>query len=220
MEYIKTKDLTGFYLSLSSFSDERFFLLQLSSLAKTYIWLLMAGSLIVGSLAKFLLYSHILNSKIKEQPINVLIFIEQVIHHLSHFYVLFAICISLPLGISPGEMFQNYFKGKDGFCWSFFYVHMLSVIYLGLDGFGIAIVRLIYIKKGAWLKYEFGEIKLLLFTGAGIAVTTVMLMYVYGSANKSKRSMYNYCMGYNQEFQVINIFLAVLSHKKAVVLLF
>ena len=203
MELFKVNELAGFFQSLASFSDERYFVLQLSPSMKMYVWLLMAGSLIIGSLAKYLMYSHILKSKIKEQPINVLIFIEQVIHHLCQCYVLFAICVSLPLGISPGELFEKYFRGKDWYCWSFFYVHMLSVVYLGLDGLGIAIVRLIYIKKGTWLKYVFGEVKLLLLAGAGIASTTIILMYVYGSANKSKRSMYNYCMGHNQEFQVI-----------------
>ena len=211
MEYFKENELTGFFYSLTNFSDERYFVLQLSPSMKMYAWLFMACSLVIGSLAKFLMYSHILNSKIKEQPINVLILIEQIIHHFCQFYVLFAICISLPLGISPGELFQKYFRGKDWYCWSFFFVHMLSVVYLGLGGLGIAILRLIYIKQGTWLKYVFGEVKLLLFTGAGIAVTTVILMYIYGSANKSKRSMYNYCMGHNQEFQVIIYFLNYFS---------
>ena len=208
----KVNELAGYFQSLPSFSDERYFVLQLSPPMKMYVWLFMAGSLIIGSLSKFLIYTHILNSKIKEQPINVLIFIEQVIHHLCQCYVLFAICVSLPLGISPGELFEKYFRGKEWYCWSFFYVHMLSVVYLGLDGLGIAIVRLIYIKKGTWLKYVFGEVKLLLLTGAGIAFATIILMYVYGSANKSKRSMYNYCMGHNQEFQVIIVSKNHISH--------
>ncbi len=203
MEYLKDKEFAGFFQSLSSFSDDRYIVLQLSPSMKMCAWILMASSLIIGSWAKFLMYSHILNSKIKEQPINVLILIEQVVYHFCQFYVLFPICVSLPFGISPGEMIQKYFGGKDWYCWSFFYVHMLSVIYLALNGLGIAIIRLIYIKRGTWLKYIFGEVKLLIYTGAGIAVSTVTFMYIYGSANKSKRSMYNYCLGHNQEFQVI-----------------
>ena len=202
------RDLTDYFEKLASFSDERFFILTLSKPLKIILWIMLAGSLIIGSIAKIIMYTHILKSRIKEQPINVLLFIEQVIHHMCNFFILFTICISLPLGISPGEIIDTYFCNiiqKEFICFLFFNAHILSVVYLAVDGLGIALIRLMYIKKGTWLKYTFGEIKLLCLTGIAIATGTMGLMSMFSSANKYKRSAYLLCMGHNQEFQVIII---------------
>ena len=198
-------ELISFFERLPNFSDERFFLLLLPVTQKIVIWLILTGSLAVGSIAKVKMYSHIFHSKIREQPINVLIFIEQIIHHICNFFISFSICITYPLGFLPGEFFHLIFGNvidKESFCLVFFNAHLLNVSYLATDGLGIAIIRLLYIKKGTWIKYSFGEIKLLFLTGLGIAFTSFALVCMFSLANKSKRSPYLLCMGHNQKFQV------------------
>jgi hypothetical protein len=197
----------NYFERLPSFSDERFFLLLLPEPQKILLWLILTWSLAIGSFAKIAMYSHIYHSKIKEQPINILILIEQVIHHVCNFFISFSICISYPFGILPGDFINLFFGNlfeKELCCLVFFNIYLINVSYLTADGLGIALVRLLYIKKGRWLKYTFGEIKLLMLTGLGIALTAITLMSMFSFANKSKRSPYLLCMGHNQNFQVIN----------------
>jgi hypothetical protein len=91
---------------------------------------------------------------------------------------------------------------RENYCWSFFYIHTWSIIYFAADGLGMAVVRLVYIKNGTWLKYRFGEMKLLGIAGTGIVVISILLTSLYGTENTSKHSVYNMCTGQNQEFQV------------------
>jgi hypothetical protein len=210
MSNLTNIELVNYFERLPSFSDKRFFLLSLPCHLKMIFWFTLTTSLIVGSIAKIAMYSHILNSRIKEQPINVLIFIEQVIHHICNFFVLFSICISYPHGMAPGEFVEMAFGkmfGREIFCEVFFNAHALNVTLLAASGLGIALIRLLYIKNGTWLKYTFGEIKFLALTGLGIAVAALTLMCMFSSANKLKRSPYLLCMGHNQEFQVLKIYL-------------
>ena len=206
MPNLTNTDLINFFERLPSFSDERFFLLLLPTPKKIFFWFILTGSLAVGSIAKIAMYSHILNSRIKEQPINVLIFIEQLIHHICNFFVLFSIWISFPFGVAPGDFAQLFFGnviGKEPFCLVFFNAHILNVALLAANGLGIALLRLLYIKNGTWLKYTFGEIKFLILTEIGIALSAFALMCMFSLANKSKRSPYLLCMGHNQEFLVL-----------------
>ncbi len=94
------------------------------------------------------------------------------------------------------------FISREKYCWSFFYIHTWSIIYFATDGLGMAVVRLIYIKNGTWLKYTFGEMKLLGIAGFAIVVISIFFTFLYGSENTSKHSVYNMCTGQNQEFQV------------------
>jgi hypothetical protein len=59
-------------------TDERSFLLQLSVPWKISILISITSSLAIGWIAKAVIFSHIFTTKIKEQPINALILIEQV----------------------------------------------------------------------------------------------------------------------------------------------
>jgi hypothetical protein len=76
MEISNTGDF--FALANLNFADERTFLLQLSGSWKISILILITSSLAIGWIAKAMIFSHIFTTKIKEQPINALIFIDQV----------------------------------------------------------------------------------------------------------------------------------------------
>jgi hypothetical protein len=53
-------------------------LITLAPDRKVMLWIAIAGSLGIGWLAKILIYRHIFKTSIKDQPINILILIEQV----------------------------------------------------------------------------------------------------------------------------------------------
>ena len=154
-------DLTQFRIQ---FTNERTFLLELSFFWKVVVWISVTASLIVGWIAKFVIYHHIFQKNINEQPINVLILTEQLVHHFCGNISLLSTSLSIPMGLSIGEMIEKYFGNiisGNTYCWFYFYVQCVTVAYRGIDGLGIAIVRLLYIKKGTWVKYKFGEQKLI-----------------------------------------------------------
>jgi hypothetical protein len=82
------------------------------------------------------------------------------------------------------------------------YVQVFGAIFASGDGLGIAIIRALYVKRGTWIKYKYGELRLI----RNVAVANVLLAFLmtilYESENISNRSVYNICKGYSQEFEV------------------
>ena len=77
MEIANIEDFLA--MSNLNLTDERSFLLQLSGSWKISILISITASLVIGWIAKALIFSHIFKTKIAEQPINALIFIDQVL---------------------------------------------------------------------------------------------------------------------------------------------
>jgi hypothetical protein len=104
-----------------------------------------------------------------------------------------------------GELVESIFGGvitKEVYCWTFFYLSAWYVIYFALNGLSIAVVRLIYLKAGTWLKYNFGEMKLLGLTGIAVILSSIIFTLMFGSETSSNRSVYNMCTGHSHNFQV------------------
>jgi hypothetical protein len=76
---METTNIEDFFAMTNlNLTDERSFLLQLSGSWKSSISIAIAASLVIGWIAKALIFFHIFKTKITEQPINALIFIDQV----------------------------------------------------------------------------------------------------------------------------------------------
>ena len=150
-----------------------------------------------------------------QQPINILILIQQVINHISSTIILLSVSISLALGSPISNIIDEHFGdlvSGNTYCWTFYHSLSINFIYQGIDGIGISVIRLLYIKKGTWVKYKFGEFKLLCVIGLLNGFVTILLLYWYSIENISNRSMCNVCMGHSQKFQVKNsIFLIVIT---------
>ena len=208
------QEMIQFVQSSAQFTDERTFLLKLSFFWKIIIWFSVTISLITGWIAKFVIYLHIFKTNIKDQPINALILIEELVHHFCGNFNLVSYTFSIPLGLSIGEMIEKYFGNVvsgNMYCWIYFYVQNINVVYRGLDGLGIAVFRFLYIKNGAWLKYQCGERSFLACVTITIWVISCIMIYLFGSENVSNRSNYNMCMGHNQAFEVFFKFLNYLK---------
>ena len=202
-------ELFEFSLSILQFTDERTFLLKVSLFWKITIWICVTGSLLVGWIAKLVIYLHIFKKNINEQPINVLILIEQLVHLFCGNLVLLSTSLSLPMGLSIAEMIEKYFGdviSGNTYCWFYFYTQSLSITYRGVNGLGIAVIRFLYIKRGTWVKYNIGEWTLIFWVGIKISSVSCLIIYLYGMENVSNRSLYNTCMGHSQTFEVINFF--------------
>ena len=68
------------------------------------MWFLITGSLVVGTFAEMAIYSHILKTKTREQPINILILSEHLVRHTCSIVFLAPLSISLMFDGSIGQM--------------------------------------------------------------------------------------------------------------------
>ena len=95
------------------------------------MWLLITGSLIVGTIAKKAIYSHIFKTKISEQPINILILSEHLVRHACSIVLLASLSISLMFDGSIRQMIERFDLMKStSYCWFYHYAGTFMVVYL------------------------------------------------------------------------------------------
>jgi hypothetical protein len=119
--------------------------------------------------------------------------------------VLLSISVSLAFGMTIQEIVDKllgHFMSGNTYCWTFYHFLSVNLMYQAMDGVGIAVYRYLYIRKGAWVKYTFGEMKLLIVVGLYNVFITGLIVFLYSIENISSRSIYNMCMGHSQKFQV------------------
>jgi hypothetical protein len=120
-------------------------------------------------------------------------------------FVLLNFLASIPFDFSISQIavivFGNIISGSN-YCWIFYYVQIVNVIYRTVSGLGMALIRVLYIKKGTWVRFKIGEAALLALAGAINVGFSTLLIFLYGVDNISNRSIFNFCMGHTQTFQV------------------
>jgi hypothetical protein len=130
---------------------------------------------------------------------------QQIINHVGGTFALLSISLSLAFGLTLREMVDKLlgdFMSNNTFCWTFYHLMSLSLMYQGMDAIGISVFRFLYIRKGAWVKYTFGEFNLLFLVGIFNVSVTCLIVYLYSIENISSRSIFNMCMGHSQNFEV------------------
>ena len=143
--------------------------------------------------------------KLFPQPINILILINQVNNHICGTIVLFSLSLSLALGTSIRETADEFLGGfvsSNTYCWFFYQTLSFNNIYQGIDGIGISVLRYLYIKKGTWVKYKFGEKRLICLASLINMLVGFALTYMYELENISNRSSFNICKGHSHYFEV------------------
>ena len=139
----------------------------------------------------------------KEQPINIFICAEQIVHYFCSTFILLNLYISIPFGYSNGQLVNKFigdFISTNTYCWIYFYITTLNVIFRGVNGLGMAMVRFLDIGRGNWVKRHEAN---LVFVALSVLLLSFGLIYLYGMENVSHRSAYNNCLGHTQAFQVI-----------------
>jgi len=205
----------NFIFAASNFTDNRSVLLKMSTQAKILFCFATFLSLSIGWVSKCMIYLHIFRRNIRDQPINILIFIDQLIHHFCGNLALVNFSASQMTGLSGKELveslFGNIINGTT-YCFIFGHVQVFGTIFVVNSGLGIALIRLLYLKGGTWLKYKFGELRFIQRVVVANFLLTGCMTILYKWENISNRSVYNICKGYNQDFQVKISFL--LENKK------
>ena len=197
----KMDDIATLVRAAQTFNDEKTFLLKMTGIGKALLWLTITGSLSLAWFTKILIYAHIFKTKLREQPINILILIEQFVQHYCGNFVLLSLCLSLLFQISISEMVGKYVDGET-FCWVFYYTAVFNTVTAFVDGLAVASLRLLYLLKGTWLKYKFGERRFIILLGFISLPYIFSMTYLFCSENIATRSAFNVCVGRTQTFEV------------------
>jgi len=93
---------------------------------------------------------------------------------------------------------------SNTYCWTYYHLWCLTFTYQAIDGIGISVIRLLYIKYGTWVRFKFGEFRLFFVVEFIIALLTSVTLFAYSIENISNRSVYNVCMGHSEKYQVVH----------------
>ena len=99
-----------YFMHVHGLTDERSFLQRLSP---TMQWIVIAAallSLLIGSGMKFFIYKHILHIRLVSRPINILILIEQLIHHLFGWFSIPWVIIWLTTNTTAAQILEILFR--------------------------------------------------------------------------------------------------------------
>ena len=144
-------------------------------------WLICAlnlSCLLIGSYFKFFLYQEIrrqFKSK-KSKPVNTLILTSSIIQHFTSLMI----SIALPYRVWNTNSPES--SDHIGHPWIGRIIRIIfqfALYYPYIGSLGIATVRILYIKRSQWVKYRFGEVKLMrliLFGGIAIAIGFTFLL--------------------------------------------
>ena len=159
--------------------------------AQKVLFVALVTSLLVGTYFKLILYRYFWrcrgdkNNNFKSRPINAMILLGAIIHHLTHLYT--GINFALALGFDMGEFYCN----------MTLFVAVFGTGYLITGGMIIAIFRVLYIKHGTWLRDHTDNIVVASFALFGGILLSLVLTILFIIERSNKRTTYNACMGYS-----------------------
>ena len=187
-------DSTYDVLVISQFSDDEPPLVSLPFFAKLFLAMVILLSITSGSYYKSIMYRYVIvtnkqNSGWMHRPINVLILSSAIIHHFTHvtagLWFLANVMSTIPLVDIVGFSFCEI-------------IDVLGVFGLGhltVGGLGIAVYRMLYIKKEYWVRYVIGEKRLLLFVMVTTHLFGIFLLTLFKLETSSDRFNLNMCRG-------------------------
>ena len=186
-------------------TNESSLLLQISLTWRRFFGIMMVLSLFWGSAMKAFIYVYFKKLKITERPINFLILIGQIIHHVLNLFVGTNIIIELFLDVSPIEFADSYLGlqiDEREYCTAFYFLSSFMVTYLIVGNSIIALYRMVYLRMTSFATVMIGEGFFLFLTLSGGLLITTMMSTLFVQGKSSTRAVYNMCTGYSQKFQV------------------
>ena len=166
----------------------------LSSITKSMLVTVLMTSLLIGSYFKSIMYRYVLTTKKENRswlhrPINVLIIHGAIIHHVTHVGV--GIWYSM---ILVSETHLSHLFGYN-FCEFMDIVGLYGLGYLTVGSLGIALFRVLYIKRENWVRKVIGEKRLLIITLSASHIVGAILLFLFKIESSSDRFHLNMCRG-------------------------
>ena len=184
------------YHLIDTFSlfESRNFVIQRISLAwKVVLWFIIFISLVTGWMMKYLMLKHIAQKSFKEQPINWMILTEEIVHLICGSFILTSLLLSHTMGLSVGEWinhFFNEFMTDRQYCWILINVKLLVIIYRGVNGVGMAVVRVLLLVMGDWVKFAIGQRKFFILSWVSVVAMSAAIMCLYCVESLTSRPLY------------------------------
>ena len=159
------------------------------------------ASFLIGTYYKYPLYQYMYDNadEINNKPVDLLILFQAIVEHLA--------CILMVTFISIGMIFEFTFASYFGETWCLlpWYAAMFGGTYRVIGRLGIAILRLIYIKRTGHKTTILGYVKWIVLL-ACIAVT-ILVIIGYGLGNgpaSRKQEIWNFCTGSSEALRNID----------------
>ena len=159
------------------------------------------ASFLIGTYYKYPLYQYMYDNadEINNKPVDLLILFHAIVEHLA--------CILMVTFISIGMIFEFTFASYFGETWCLlpWYAAMFGGTYRVIGRLGIAILRLIYIKRADHKTTIPGYVKWIVLL-ACIAVT-ILVIIGYGLGNgpaSRKQEIWNFCTGSSEALRNID----------------
>ena len=179
---------------ISQIQNDEIPLASLPFFWKTILTMIIMLSIMSGSYYKSIMYRFVIlknnqRSGCLDRPIDVLIISSAIIHHFTHTAVGLWLSANLMTEIPLADMvgFQ--------FCEMMDVIGIFGSGHLTIGGLGIAIYRMLYIKRESWVKYVIGEKLLLLIVLVGTNLFGAFLLVLFKLETSSDRFNLNMCRG-------------------------
>ena len=175
---------------------------KLGEAGRTIILLGVIGSLVIGSYFKSALYWYMYNNLkgIKDRPIDILLLLQAVIQHMMCLILVSNYAIPLSFDIT-----YSHHIGEAS-CTVLWYGGIYAAAYRNVGGLGIAIMRLLYLFFGDWLKEKFGTKRMLCVISTASLIASALMAFGFGIGNgpsSRKRPTWNFCVGKSETFREI-----------------
>jgi hypothetical protein len=196
------------YQILNTFKNlrtEKNLLNQFSEFWKVTLWFTMLSSLAIGRITKYLMFKQIARIGFKDQPINWMIVTEQFINLVCSTFILSSFLISHTMDMTIGDIiimyFHEYITDRQ-YCWIFCNCQLLTLVYKGVNGAGMAFVRILYLLKGDWVKNKLGLRRFFISSWISVLTMSAAVMSIYFMESITQRPLYFVCLGRDELFEV------------------
>ena len=88
------------------------------------------------------------------------------------------------------------------FCWTYFYLTFFWIAFYDYSGLGIAIFRLLLVKKSRFVKKGKRSFKMMIFILFVSLIVSSFATFLIGVGDVYGRTIYNSCQGTSEHFQV------------------
>ena len=185
---------------------------SLNQVSETVVTSTILVSIIIGSYCKSALYCYLYDNRklFRKRPINVLILIQAIIQHLICFLMVAYYTIGLYFNITFSEHLDVVW------CNIPWYAQAFGVGYRNFGSLGIAIFRLLLIKRNAWIKDKIGLMKLLsIILTISLTLSTICTIgFGMGNGPASRKQVtWNFCIGKSENFREVEHNYSLLTGK-------
>ena len=185
--FIEALHVQSSYLELNAFDS-------LNHFGEIFIVSILLGSLTIGSYFKFPLYAHMYDSykEITNKPIDFLILFQAAVQHV--------VCVMMTAYYTIGLIFNLTYSEIFGEAWCNipWYACGFSIAYHNFGSFGVAILRLFYIKFPYQVKDNVRRMKLMFAILISCIAITTLVAIAFGIGNgpaSRKQVIWNFCTG-------------------------